>query len=81
MRVTSFPKFRLRYVVFGFATLAALLVLAGEPQQDALTGTDKVFDIHQISAAAAPVSADQEDAAAQMSMIAPAAEMPPVLST
>ncbi|MBL1147677.1 MAG: M23 family metallopeptidase [Pseudomonadota bacterium] len=73
MRVTSFPKFRLRYVVFGFATLAALLVLAGEPQQDALTGTDKVFDIHQISAAAAPVSADQEDAAAQMSMIAPAA--------
>ncbi|TNE32361.1 MAG: M23 family metallopeptidase [Alphaproteobacteria bacterium] len=70
-RVTSFPKFRLRYVVFSFATLAALLILAREPQQEALTGTDKVFDIHQVAAATPPVI--QENVAAQMNAIAPAA--------
>lgn len=79
-RLTSFPKFRLRYVVFSFATLAALLILAGEPQDDVLTGTDHVFDIHHLAAAPAFASSGDKqaalasgDIAAQMNAVAPAA--------
>lgn len=64
-RVTRFPKFRLRYVVMSVASLAAVLILAGEPQpQAATTGSDSAinpdyaaFSMNEIAPAAGNAAA------------------------